>query len=136
MVAGATWLGGCQTQSVAQVGSQPREAITFAALAKYPGNAQTSDRARTVAITDPDAKSLTVYNLGDQSIPATALWVNGTFVKQISAIPPKSHVTAKYVELLEKGPGVKSMSESAQVPARVEIQTSDGLYTVQGPVSE
>src|SRR3954453_15702155 len=92
LAVGVGFVGGCKTESIAQVGTQPREAITYAARAKYPGNAQMSDRARAVANTDADARQLDVYNIGDQPIAATALWVNGTFVKQIGSIPPRAHV--------------------------------------------
>jgi hypothetical protein len=129
-------IAGCHTQDIGQVGERPREAITFAARAKYPGNAaQHSERVHAVAINDPDGKSIDVYNLGTESINATALWVNGTFVKQISPIPPKGYVNAKYVELLEAGPSAKSMTELERTVQKVEIQTADGLYYVEGPVN-
>jgi hypothetical protein len=126
---------GCHTQDIGQVGERPREAITFAARAKYPGNAQDSQRVRAVAIADPDVKTLDIYNLSNQSIPATAVWVNGDFVKQISPISPKSHVTIKYVELLEAGPSAKSLTELERTIQKVELQTNDGMYSVQGPVN-
>jgi hypothetical protein len=127
---------GCHTQDIGQVGERPREAITYAARAKYPGSAsQHSERVHAVAINNPDGKSLDVYNLGAESINATALWVNGTFVKQIAPIPPKGYITAKYVELLESGPSAKSMSELERTVQKVEIQTADGLYYVEGPVN-
>jgi hypothetical protein len=131
---------GCHTQDVGQVGERPREAITYAARAKYPGNAQDSPRVRAVAIVDADGKllegkTIDVYNLGNESIPATAIWVNGAFVKQIGPISPKGHVTVKCVELLEAGPSAKSMTELERTVQKVELQTPDGLYNVQGPVN-
>ena len=131
-----TLIAGCHTQDIGQVGERPREAITYAARAKYPGNAaQHSERVHAVAINNPDGKSLDIYNLGAESIPATALWVNGAFVKQIAPISPKGSVTVKYVELLEAGPSAKSMTELERTVQKVEIQTADGLYYVEGPVN-
>jgi hypothetical protein len=127
-------VAGCQTENIGQVGERPREAITFAARAKYPGNAQESPKVRAVALTDPDTQELTVYNVGDTAIPATAVWVNGAFVRQIAPISPKSHATMKWVELLEAGPSAKSLSELDRTVQKVELQTSDGIYAVQGPV--
>ena len=126
---------GCAAQDVGLVGEQPREAITFAARAKYPGAGQESDRYKAVAVVNPDRKVLDVYNLSNQTIPATAIWVNGAFVHQVSPIAPKAHATLKYVELLEAGPGTRSFSQLETPVQKVEIQTSDGNYAVQGPVN-
>jgi hypothetical protein len=126
---------GCAAQDVGLVGEQPREAITYAARAKYPGAAQQSDRYKSVAIVNPDRKILDVYNLSTQTIPATAIWVNGAFVKQIAPIAPKGHVSTKYVELLEAGPGARSFSQIETPVQKVELQTNDGNYAVQGPVN-
>ena len=126
---------GCAAQDVGMVGDRPREAITYAARAKYPGAAQESDRYKSVAIVDTSRKLLDVYNLSAQTIPATALWVNGGFVRQISPIAPKGHVTVRYVELLEAGPGTRSFSQLDTPVQKVEIQTTDGNYAVQGPVN-
>jgi len=128
-------LAGCPAQNVQQVGEQPRAAITYAARAHYPGNAQMSDRIKAVAVTEPEGKMLTVYNYGADTIPSTALWANGAFVKEIAPIPPRGNVRAKYSELLEAGPGVRTFSEVSSRLERVELQTPDGLYTVQGPVN-
>ena len=130
-----TLFAGCAAQDVGQVGDRPREAITFAARAKYPGAAQESDRYKSVAVVDPGRKVLDVYNLSAQTIPATALWVNGGFVRQISPIATKGHATVRYVELLEAGPGTRSFSQLDTPVQKVEIQTNDGNYAVQGPVN-
>ena len=126
---------GCAAQDVGLVGEQPREAITYAARAKYPGAAQDSDRYKSVAIVNPDKEVLDVYNLGAQTIPATALWVNGAFVKQIAPIAPKGHITARFVEILESGPGARSFSQMETPVQKVELQTNDGNYAAQGPVN-
>src|ERR1700710_1527735 len=92
-------IAGCATQSVNQVGERPREAITFAAQATYPGNPKTSDQARGVALYDSARKVIDVYNVSSQAIPATAVWVNGRFVSRLTTISPKSHVSIPYAEL-------------------------------------
>ena len=59
-VAAASLLVGCTTQEVARVGEEPREAITHAATARYPGNAQRSDRVQVAALDDPEGRELTL----------------------------------------------------------------------------
>jgi hypothetical protein len=127
---------GCAAENVGQVGDRPREAITFAARAKYPGAAQTSDRYKLGAVVDPERKVLDIYNFSSQSIPATAVWVNGAFVRQVSTIAPKGHVTVRYVDLLESGPGTRSFSDLATPMQKVEVQTNDGNYAALGPVNQ
>jgi hypothetical protein len=129
-------LAGCSVQKVGQVGAGPREAITFAAQARYPGGATTRSASdvRAVALYDNDRKALDVYNIGTQAIPATALWVNGRFVAKLSNISPRSHTTVKYEELIEAGAGINDFAKMQTTPAQVEIQTRDGLHPVLGAV--
>jgi hypothetical protein len=128
-------LGGCAAQSVSQVGERPREAITYAARARYTAPAQASERVAAVAITDDRRKELNIYNLGSQAVPATAVWVNGAFVRQIDPIPPGGRTTLRYGQLLEAGPGVGDLSKLGQTPQRVELQTENGLFRIHGPVA-
>lgn len=132
-VASVLLIAGCETQNVSRVGEEARQDITFAARAKYPGNAQDSQRVRTVAVVDPDAKRLEIFNTTDQPIPASSVWVNGTFVSQVPSIPALGSVTVPYSSLLEAGPGVNDLKSLDRTPTRVELQTSEGLFRVQGP---
>lgn len=130
-------VGGCATQDMSEVGRQPRQAIAYAATAKYPGSAQQSDQAKAVAYDMPDRGELEVHNLGDHTILFPAIWVNGAFVSKLNtSIPPKSHATVRYSELLEAGSGLHDLTKVGKdAPIeKVELQTSDGLYAVEGPV--
>lgn len=124
---------GCEAQNVAQVGQAPREAISYAATAKYPGNAKTSPDVHAAAVDNSGNDTLTIYNVGDNTIPASTLWVNGQYVRQIPAIPARASATVGYGELIQAGPGVQTLHQLNQPVTKVELQTSNGLYTVEGP---
>ena len=124
---------GCKTTQVSQVAEGPREAITYAARAKYPGDAKTSERVRVAAVDDSGRRELTLFNLSDNSVPASTLWVNSHYVAQIPAIAPRRSVMVKYTQLIEAGPSVGDLRTMDQQPRKVELQTSEGLFTVQGP---
>ena len=44
-------------------------------------------------------------------------------------------ITVKYIELLEAGPGAKSLQELERTVQKVELETTDGIFSVQGPVN-
>lgn len=133
---GSAFAGGCNTDRVRHVGEGPREAITYAARARYPGNATQADNVNAIAMTDTSRGRITVYNLGNNAIPTSAMWVNGLFVSQIPAIAPRGNTLVTFPQLLEAGPGVRSLDQAEQPPRKVELQTSEGLYSVQGPIEQ
>lgn len=124
---------GCSTNEVARVGREPRAEINYAATAKYPGEARTSDAIQLTAVNDPDADELMIYNVTDNAIGPSTIWVNGAFVHRIEGIAPRGSVTINHAELLQAGPGTADLDALDQNPRKVEIQTRDGLFTVQGP---
>jgi hypothetical protein len=126
---------GCQAESLSQVGTAPRQAITFAATAHYPGNPTTSPTVHAAAVADSSKDTLTIYNLGDTTIPASTLWVNGHFVRQIPAIAPRASHQVTYNELIQAGPGVQTLKQLGQGVNTVELQTAEGLFKVEGPAT-
>ena len=128
-------VAGCETSTLSRVGEEPREAITFAATAEYPGEAQlvNSSDFQIAAIDNPDANELELLNLTDNSIPASTLWVNGAFLKRIPSIAPRGTLKVKYGELLEAGPSTNDFKSVGQTARKVELQTPQGLMAVQGP---
>src|SRR5688500_8330893 len=128
---------GCQqTDKVSAVGPAARPAVSAAATAHYPGNARTSDQLQVAAINYPDKDYLELHNLGTQSVPASNVWVTGTFMSRVDSIAPKSYVTVKHGALLEAGPATNDLKQLNQPVAKVEIETDRGLYSVQGPPIE
>ncbi len=132
-IAASILIAGCETSEIARVGEEPREAISYAATASYPGEATQSSDLQLAAIDNPDAREIELLNLTDNSIPASTLWVNGAFVKRIPSIPPRGTFKVKYNELLEAGTGTNDLQSVGQVARKVEIQTPQGLMAVQGP---
>ena len=126
---------GCQpkAEKVSLVGREARQAISQAATARYPGNAMTPRDFQAVAINYPAKNVLEIHNPGTTSIPACAVWVNGTFLTQIDGVAPKSFVEVRHSALLEAGPATNDLKASKQPVAKVEIQTNGGLFSVQGP---
>ena len=128
-------LTGCesQTDKVSGVGPEARQAISQAAVARYPGNPTISRNMQVAAVNYPQKNLLEIHNLGNQSIPSSVVWVNGTFMTRIDGIAPKGVHTIKHGELLEAGPATNDLKTLNQPVAKVEIQTDRGLYSVQGP---
>ena len=125
---------GCTTQEVGRVGEEPREAIRYAATARYPAEpAQTSDRIQMAAIDDVENNKVTLMNLSDNAIPPSTAWINGAYVYQLPSIPPRGMADMKYSEILMAGPNAGDLKSAGQGVRKVEIQTHEGLFTVQGP---
>ena len=127
---------GCATQDVGHVGAEPRTQIAYAATAKYPGTtspAQTSDRVQMAAVDDVEDHKLTLMNLSDNTIPPSTAWINGAYVYQLPSIPPRGMAEMNYSEILMAGPNPGDLKQTGQAVRKVELQTKDGLYTVQGP---
>lgn len=128
-------LSGCggKTDKVSAVGPQARGAISQAAVAQYPGGATTSPDVQLAAIDYPDKHYLEIHNLGTQSVPPSTVWVNGTFLTTVDSIAPKSFTTVQHGSLLEAGPATNDLRKLKQTPTKVEIETEQGLFSVQGP---
>jgi hypothetical protein len=124
---------GCQANKVTQVAPEARESIAYAATAKYPGSPQTSSRYQLVALDDPNAREVTVYNLTNDPIPAKAIWVNRTYVRRGSPIGARGHTVIPYGSFLEAAAPSNDFSKASQPVSRVDLQTDDGLYAVLGP---
>ena len=127
---------GCTTQEVGRVGTEPRTQIAYAATAKYPGTtspAQTSDRVQLAAVDDVEEHKVTLMNLSDNTIPPSTAWINGAYVYQLPTIPPRGMADMNYADILMAGPNPGDLKHTGQSVRKVELQTHEGLYTVQGP---
>ena len=127
---------GCTTQEVGRVGNEPRNQIAYAATAKYPGTnspAQTSDRVQVAAVDDIEDHKLTLMNLSDNTIPPSTAWINGAYVHQLPTIPPRGMYDINYSDILMAGPNPGDLKQTGQSVRKVELQTHEGLFTVQGP---
>jgi hypothetical protein len=126
-------VAGCSTNEITRVGEAPRAEIAYAATASYPGEPRTSDSIQLTAVDDPEEKELVIYNVTDNAIGPSTVWVNGAFLKRIEGIAPRGSVRIKHGELLQAGTGTADLRSLEQTARKVEIQTRDGLFSVQGP---
>jgi hypothetical protein len=128
--------GGCETQQISHVGDAPREAIAYAATAKYPAVAATAPAQtgmQVAAVDDTENKKVTIMNLTDNAIPPATVWVNGAYLHRTATIAPRGMASINYSELLMAGPSPQDLKASGQSVRKVELQTHDGFFTVQGP---
>ena len=134
LFASAALVVGCETQNPSNVAPQAKRDIAYAATAHYPGNAiNAPDRVQATAVVNDKMDRLEIYNPSDRAIGPSTVWVNGLFVHQLGAIPPKGMAAIDKDELLQAGPAASSLSDSKQAITKVELQTPDGLFAVQGP---
>jgi hypothetical protein len=117
----------------------PAEAMTDTQLAAYAGHAkfptsQPQDQTRVAAIVSGDRKTIKIYNFENQPLRAVNLWVNGAYVQPIQGIPAHGRVVVR-TDKLFNGLGDAFAKHSEEV-TRVQLETSDGLYTLLGPASE
>jgi len=119
---------GCTTNEL-----ETRREATAAALSTYPGNPQQSSEFKLAAADDQSGKSVRILNLGDTIVPPGNLWVNGRYVAPVSAIPARSSIVVPYGSFLESGAGVMDLGKYEGDIIKVEIETSGGLYSIEGP---
>ena len=129
-VAGALVTGaiGCATNEL-----ETRREVAQAALSRYPGNAQPASTFRLAAADNTGDRSIELLNLSDTAVPAGKVWVNGRFVASVPAIEPRTTTVVKYGDLLEAGPGVMDLKRAESQVTKVEYETSQGLFAVDGP---
>ena len=127
-------VAGCAASKVSSVEPETRENIGYAATARYPGYPQNRpDKVQASAAVDQEDSKIEIYNLSDNAIPNPIIWVNGTYVRRLPTIGPRSSATVLYGGLLQAGQTQMDFKRSGQQVSKVEIQTADGLFTVQGP---
>ena len=81
-----------------------------------------------------DKETIKVYNFTSKPIGEAKVWVNRSFVFRIPGIAPQSKVVIK-TDQLYNGLGNTFASQKADVSS-VQVQTADGLYSVDGPAME
>ena len=127
-------VAGCATKRVSGVDPEARQQIGYAATATYPGNPyQRPDKVNASAAVDHEDEEIQIYNLSDNAIVSPKVWVNGAYVRQLPTIGPRAAATVEYRGLLQAGEPSMDFKRAGQAVSKVEIQTADGLFTVQGP---
>ena len=127
-------VAGCAASRVSSVEPETRENIGYAATAHYPGYPQQrTDKVHASAAVDQEDEEIQIFNLSDNAIPTPTIWVNGVFVRRLPTIGPRSSATVTFPGLLQAGQPEMDFKRSGQSVSKVEIQTADGLFAVQGP---
>jgi hypothetical protein len=106
----------------------------FAAQQQYPRDATASDDLRAAALIDREKGTIRILNFSDRPLNDAIVWVNGSFVNRVSAIPPNGSKTVSRADFYDAtGRSLVNQSTSAN---RVQIQWGNELYNLQGPVYE
>jgi hypothetical protein len=100
----------------------------FAARAQRPGgNAQQSQYTALVT----SAGAIQVINPTDQPLNDGTLWINGKYVAQVPPIAPRGTATIDRNHIFDRDG--HTMDWSAEKLNKLELQSGDQLYTVNGP---
>jgi len=84
-------------------------------------------------VDDRENDEIQILNLSDNAIPDPTIWVNGTYVRRVPTIAPRGSSTIGYSGLLQAGQTAMDFKRANQPVTKVELQTADGLFQVQGP---
>jgi hypothetical protein len=117
----------------------PAEAMSDTQLAAHAGNAkfpnaQARDDKRIAAVVSRDRRTIKIYNFESTPVRAVNVWVNGSYVQPITGIPGQSKAVIR-TDKLFNGLGNTFASRSEEV-ARVQLESTEGLYNVMGPATE
>lgn len=112
----------------------PTQLAAFAASTEYPREWTARNDMKVAAIVDRDDQSIKLYNFTDQPIRDAKLWVNQSFVGRIDGIAPMSKAVVRGERFYDKM-GNSYADQKVEV-TRVELQTPDALYNLQGPITE
>ena len=104
-----------------------------AAAAQFPST-QPSDDLKATALIDRDKDTIQIVNASDQPVRDATVWVNSSFQRRVSMIPAYGTVVLDRDEFY--GPAGNTLSSMKTGAVRVQLQTGDSLYNLQGPVYE
>lgn len=119
---------GCATNEM-----ETRREVAQAVLSRYPGNSRAPETFRLAAADNPGNGTVELLNLSDTAVPAGKVWVNGRFVGSVPVIEPRTTVVVNYSDLLEAGPNVMDLKRAESQVVKVEYETAQGLFAVDGP---
>jgi len=103
---------------------EQREALDSRRKARVP------DKPAAAMVVSPTTR---VDGFVKRSGGPSTVWVNGAYLHQVPTIGPRAMVNIDYNALLMAGPAPQDLKASGQSVRKVELQTHDGFFTVQGP---
>jgi hypothetical protein len=140
LLLGAALAAGCSTS--AQVdnpfagggGGNEAEMAAFAASSEFPADVEASDDLRATVLVNRNDRTIQVINASNQAIRDARIWINGSFVGRLDNLPANGAVTLPMDAFYDRtGTRLSDVQAGAN---RVQLQSGDTLYNLQGPVFE
>ncbi len=126
----AAMLMGCDTISGPSEVSAKRAA--FAAQTPYPQNMKATEDSHLTALVSRDGNTIQLLNSSDKASTDANVWVNGTYLTRVDSVPPHGLVTLHRTDFFDSGGN--NLSKQSATVTRVEVQSNNQLFQVQGPV--
>jgi hypothetical protein len=113
----------------------PAHRITGRAPAtnRYPSDLTASDQLHVTALVDHDGNGLRVANASDKDIRDAKIWLDGSYFARVSSIPTRTTVTVDRKSFVNESGNSPTSLKGVK---SIQVQMSDGLYNVQGPVMD
>ncbi len=128
---------GCESGAPEQpLGKGPSESeqpqlAAYAARAEYPSEKTASTDLTAAAMVDRDHKTITLRNFSDKNLRNVHVWVDGTYVRLVNSIPAHGTVALSTAQFYDSSG--RSLANQGSSISRVQVETEDALYTLQGP---
>jgi nucleoid-associated protein YgaU len=131
--------GSASTRNTTATIDPPAEAMSDTQLAAHAGDAefptaQATDGPRVAAVVSADRRTIKLYNFDNDAVRAVNVWINGSYVQPLRAIPANSKAHIQADKLFNKIG--QRFSQRGEEVTRVQIETQDGLFKVMGPATE
>ncbi len=132
IAAGCSSSGG---SSPAHTKETPTSLAAYAGQVNYPTKFKPYLEPSIVATVDRRSGMMTLRNFGNAGVMEPRIWVNEVFVYRVPQIGPKSTIMLKRDNFYDSaGRSLKGLPPSAI--NKIQIETSESLIDVQGPMAE
>lgn len=136
IIVGGLFLAGCSTSAEVsnpfdENTSSEAQLAAFAASSQFPNQEASNDLTAT-ALVHRDTGMIQIINASNKPLTNAKVWVNGQFVTKVNSIPANGSVRIPRSQFYDQtGRTLSGTNTTAQ---RIQLQTSDNLYNLQGPV--
>ncbi len=127
----AALLAGCASNSSTTSRSEATQRASYAATAKLPAERQPSDLHIAVLV---KGDHMRLVNFTDDTIRNADIWINGTFVHHIDALPARGSVTLLKSAFYDTTG--HSFADVSTPTHEVTVQQGNTVSTTLGPVNE
>ncbi len=113
--------------------AQHNKLAAYAATSKYPAS-QPSNDLRAVALISRGNGNIRLINTSDQALRDVRVWVDGNYVSRVDSIPPHGIVTLSRGDFFDSSGA--SLNKQNNPITKVQVESADHFYNMQGPVFE